>query len=356
MLLVFGVVVLGVGAFLSARWLHFRFTHVSTDAAYVKADMAELAPQVPGQVVEVLVAEGERVLRGQPLVRLEGEGLRHTREQAEGKVKQLEEIVARQQITVEKTRKLLAASERAAEAALEAAGAQLTKAQAHRDYLATQERRFAALLAQRALPKARFDEVHAGFVAAQADVEAAIQALKAAEAKLAEVKAQRLTLAEAQAGLAEAKSGLAQAKAALAQAQWAESKGEIRAPLDGVVARVFVRPGDFASPGRVVVAMYDPRSRYVEARFEETKVRRLSVGQKAKLRLDALPGLVLSGTIRRLTPAAAQEFALIPRDVTAGEFTKVTQRVPVEFAIDDLDAHPEVVPGLSVEVAVTKQR
>lgn len=354
--LVVGVVVLLVGAFLSGRWLYLRFTHVSTDAAYVKADMAELAAEVPGQVVAVLVAEGESVQKGELLVKLEAESLRHSREQAEGRVKQLEETVARQQVTLEKTRKLLAAAERAAEAAVEAAKAQLTKAQAHRDYLATQERRFAVLLAERALPKARFDEIHAGFLAAQADVEAAMQALEAAEAKLAEVKAQRLALAETQAGLAEAKSGLAQAYAALAQARWAEGKVEIRAPLDGVVARVFVRPGDFASPGRPVVAMYDPRTRYVEARFEETKVRELSVGQKAKLRLDALPGLVLSGTVRRLTPAAAQEFALIPRDVTAGEFTKVTQRVPVEFAIDDLDAHPEVVPGLSVEVAVAKAR
>lgn len=355
-LLVLGVVILVVGAFFSGRWLYFRFTHISTNAAYVKADMAELAPEVPGQVVEVLVGEGESVGKGQPLVRLEADSVRHAREQAEARVKQLEETVARQQVTVEKTRKLLVASQRAAEAAVAAAKAQLTKAQAHRDYLATQERRFAALLAERAVPKARFDEVHAGSVAAQADVEAATQALRAAEAKLAEVKAQWLALAEAQAGLAEAKSGLAQAYAALEQARWAEDKVEIRAPIEGVMARVFVRPGDFATPGRPVVAMYDPGTRYVEARFEETKVRGLSVGQKAKLRLDALPGLVLSGTIRRLTPAAAQEFALIPRDVTAGEFTKVTQRVPVEFSIDDLDAHPEVVPGLSVEVAVAKER
>ena len=57
-----------------------------------------------------------------------------------------------------------------------------------------------------------------------------------------------------------------------------------------------------------------------------------------------------------ITPAAAQEFALIPRDVTAGEFTKVTQRVPVELTIKDLDNHPEVVPGLSVVVSVRKPR
>jgi membrane fusion protein (multidrug efflux system) len=102
------------------------------------------------------------------------------------------------------------------------------------------------------------------------------------------------------------------------------------------------------------VALYDPQSRYVEARFEENKVAQLQLGQEAELTVDALPGLVLRGRIRRIAPAAAQEFALIPRDVTAGEFTKVVQRVPVELEILELQRHPEVVPGLSVVVAVKK--
>ncbi len=354
LVLVVGVAALMVGAVLSGRWLVFRFSHVSTEAAYVKADMAEVAPEVPGLVVEVSVQEGEAVEAGQLLLRLEGESRRHTREQAESQVRQREDAVRRQEVLVEKTRKLLAASESAARAAVEAAKAQLAKAQAQRDYLLLQEQRFAALLDEKAVPRARYDEIHAAAVAARADVEAASQALAAAEAKLAEVRAQRLSLQEAEAGLEEARAGLAQAHAALRQAQWAEGKGEIRAPIAGVVARVFVRCGDFAAPGRPVVAMYDPKTRYVEARFEETKVKQLQVGQKAEIRVDALPGQLLPATIRRITPAAAQEFALIPRDVTAGEFTKVTQRVPVELAVEGIENHPEIVPGLSVEVSVRK--
>jgi membrane fusion protein (multidrug efflux system) len=354
LLLVVGVGVLIFGAVLSGRWLYFRFTHISTEAAYVKADMAEVAPEVPGQVVEVLVQEGEKVERGQLLVRLEVENLQRTREQAESRVRQLEDTVKRQEVLVEKTRKLVAAAEAAALAGVEAAKAQLAKAQAQRDYLELQEQRFASLLAEKAVPRARYDEIHAAAVAARADVQAATQALGAAEAKLAEVRAQKLSLREAEAGLAEAEAGLAAARAALRQAQWAEGKGEIRAPIAGVVARIFVRAGDFAAPGRPVLAVYDPATRYVEARFEETKVKGLQVGQKAQIKVDALRGELFSGTIRRITPAAAQEFALIPRDVTAGEFTKVTQRVPVELSIEGIENHPEIVPGLSVEVSVRK--
>jgi len=109
-----------------------------------------------------------------------------------------------------------------------------------------------------------------------------------------------------------------------------------------------------ATPGRPVIGVYDPASRYVEARFEETKLRHLAVDKGVELRVDRLPGVHLTGRITLLGPASAAEFALIPRDVTAGEFTKVTQRVPVRIAIDDLADHPELVPGLSVEVVVAK--
>lgn len=353
---VLGVVLLLVGSVLSGRWLYFRFTHVSTEAAYVKADMAEVAPEVPGRVAEVLVEEGQRVQQGELLVRLERDNLTAGKAQAEAAVRQLEDTVKRQEALLARTRKTVAAAQAAARAGVEAARAQVKKAEAQVAYLEKQEARLEALLREEAVPKSRYDEVHAGAEAARADLRAATEALHLAEAKLKEALAGDMAVAEAEAGLAEARSGLEQAKAALAQARWAEERAEIRAPISGVVARIFLRPGDFAAPGRPVLAMYDPTTRYVEARFEETKVRHLQVGQEAQITVDALPGTKLSGTIRRITPAAAQEFALIPRDVTAGEFTKVTQRVPVELTIKDLDNHPEVVPGLSVVVSVRKPR
>lgn len=351
-----GVVVLLLGGFFSGRWLYFRLTHVSTEAAYVKANMAEVAPEVPGRVHEVLVEEGQHVQQGELLVRLERDNLTAGKEQAEAAVRQLEDRVRRQEALLLRTSKTVEASRAAAQAGVEAARAQVQKARAQLEYLETQEARLQALLREAAIPKSRYDEVHAGAEAARADLQAALEASHLAEARLKEAEAGRWAVAEAEAGLAEARSGLEQARAALAQAQWAEGRAEIRAPVSGVVARIFLRPGDFAAPGRPVLAMYDPATRYVEARFEETKVRYLQVGQEAQITVDAIPGKKLSATIRRITPAAAQEFALIPRDVTAGEFTKVTQRVPVELTIKDLENHPEVVPGLSVVVSVSKKR
>jgi membrane fusion protein, multidrug efflux system len=343
-----------VAAAVSARWLWFRLTHVSTEAAYVKADMAEVAPEVAGRVRRVAVHDGEGVKAGQVLVEIEDADLREREKQTQAGVAAAEGQVRRGQASLDQTRGRVAAGRRAAEAGLEAARQQLTKAQAGLGYAEAQERRFAALLDQQAVPRSRWEEVHAGAEAARADVAAARQAVVAAEARVAEARAAELSVAEADAGLSTSKAAVEQARAALAQVEWARGRAEVRAPIDGVVARVFVRVGDFAPPGRPVVALYDPASRYVEARFEETRLPYVALGKAAEVRVDALPGLTLAGRVRRVAPAAAQEFALIPRDVTAGEFTKVMQRVSVEVEIQDLARHPELVPGLSAEVVLSR--
>jgi membrane fusion protein (multidrug efflux system) len=311
---------------------------------------------VAGRVKRVVVRDGESVKAGQVLVEIEDTELREREKQTQAGVVVAEGQVVRGQAALDQTRGRVAAGRRAAKAGLEAARQQLLKAQAGQAYAEAQERRFAALLQQQAVPRSRWEEVHAGAEAARADLAAARQAVVAAEARVAEARAAELSIAEADAGLATSKAAVDQARAALAQVEWARGRAEVRAPIDGVVARVFVRVGDFAPPGRPVVALYDPASRYVEARFEETRLPYVALGKRAEVRVDALPGLTLAGRVRRVAPAAAQEFALIPRDVTAGEFTKVMQRVSVEVEIEDLARYPELVPGLSAEVVLPRGR
>jgi len=350
---ILGLALIG-GAIVSARWLYYRLTHVITDAAYVKADMASVAPEVGGRIVDVMVREGERVAPGQLLVRVEDDDWRHREEQALAKVQEMELQLVRRQAVLERTRVAVKASIDAAEAAFSASRQQLTRAKANLEYLEAQERRMAALVEREVISRAQWDQIHSGAAAARAEVAAAKEQVALAEARLREALAATHTIHEAEAAVRETEAGLEQARAALNQIRWTRGRTEVTSPIQGVVARVFVRTGDFAVPGRPLVALYDPQSRYVEARFEENKVAQLQLGQEAEVTVDALPGLVLRGRIRRIAPAAAQEFALIPRDVTAGEFTKVVQRVPVELEILELQRHPEVVPGLSVVVAVKK--
>ena len=351
------VAVLVVIALLVAvRWLAWRLGHVVTNAGFVKADITLVSPEVPARIEKILVDEGDRVTPGQLLVVLDRASLDDQVKVAEGKVAVMEGKVARYRAKLSLARREVPARIRAARAALEAARRTEDRARAREEYLRRQRDRFRGLLEDEAIGRARYEEIETGWKAAAAELAAARAGVAAARARLAEAEAARAKIAEAEGALAEAEGGLAAARDALSLARVARDKAEIRAPVGGVVARVFPEPGDLATPGRPVVAVYDPTTLYVEARFEETKLRHLRPGQLVTLELDALPGKPLRGRIRVIHRAAAGEFALIPRDVTAGEFTKLTQRVPVEisFLPGERDRWEKLLPGLSVTVAARK--
>jgi len=347
-------VALAAGLFFGGRWVVWRIGHVSTDAGFVKAEIASVAPQVAGRILQVAVVEGQQVRRGDTLVEVDPAAATQQVAQAQAAVATALAVVEQARQGQVATRDQVGTAIGAAEAAVAAARTQVAKASTNRDLWRRQRDRFQALVEQHAVGRARFEEVESAAVAAESDLAAASAQVRLAEARLAEAKAARTTIAQAQAAVATGKEGVHQAEAALAQARLALSWCTVVAPINGVVARKLAEVGDMATPGRPVISLYDPASRYVEARFEETKLRNLAQDKAVELRVDRLPGTPLTGRITLLGPAAAAEFALIPRDVTAGEFTKVTQRVGVRIAIDHLADHPELVPVLSVEVVVAK--
>ena len=78
---------------------------------------------------------------------------------------------------------------------------------------------------------------------------------------------------------------------------------------------------------------------------------RLRLGQTVEISADAFPGQPLTGHIDSFAPATGSEFALIPIENATGNFTKITQRVPVRIRVDRT-AGAALRPGLSVEVKV----
>lgn len=338
----------------SLRWLHWRFNHVTTDAAYVKADMANLAPEVPGRIIKIEVREGETVPEGRILFRIEPEQLDKQVKLALADVAALEAMRERQRADLAQVETAVPAAVAAARAAREVALRQEAKALANLEHWRLQHGRFTNLYERKSIGKARLDEVQTAFKAAEADYAAAQAQVALAEARLREAEASRSAIVKAHAALKEVEDGIAKAKAAHGIAALNRARCEVKAPFAGVVARILVREGDYAVPGRPVLYLYNPETRYIEARFEETKLRYIQAGKRAAVQVDTLPDRPVTGTVVAVTPAAVAEFALIPRDVSAGEFTKVVQRVPVRIAIDDLKNRPDLVPGLSCEVSIPR--
>jgi len=347
------LVLLMIGAFFGLRWVVWRFHHATTNAAFVKADMADVAPEVPGKILSIEVREGQKIRRGDLLLKIDPAQNRRRVGEAEAGLASAQAALNRSRRDLERVQQEIPAAIRAAESALEAARAGIAGARSHLDHLEKQHERFASLLEQRAISRSKFEEVETAWIAARSALEAAQAGVRLREADLERARAARARIPAAKAGVQQAEAAEARAVAALKLARLALSRCELRAPIDGIVARVLADAGDFATPGRPVVGLYDPASLYIEARFEETKLRYLHRGKKVELKIDALPGKRIPGHITRMAPASSAEFALIPRDITAGEFTKVTQRMPIRIAPEsDLEL---LIPGLSVEVSVSKK-
>lgn len=357
--------IIGRGSFIAALilgllsctpWLYWRLTHVTTDAAYIKADMASVAPEIPGKIMAILVREGESVRKGQVLLRVDPEQTARQVGMADAELAGVYSRQARSRAEWDQARETVPAAIGAAKAALDAAREQRVKSQANLDHRALMHQRFSELYRKEVIGKARYDETETAWRVAEADHRTAAAQVALCEAHLREAEAASSVITKSEAAYREVTDNINKAKEAQKLARLNRARCEVTAPIGGIVARILVREGDFASPGKPVVALYNPETRYIEARFEETKVRYITAGKPVQFTADQDPDRKLTGRVLNLTPASAAEFALIPRDISAGEFTKVVQRIPVRIAIDHLEQQTNLVPGMSCEVAISRKK
>ncbi|MCL5264377.1 MAG: efflux RND transporter periplasmic adaptor subunit [Chloroflexi bacterium] len=124
---------------------------------------------------------------------------------------------------------------------------------------------------------------------------------------------------------------------------------EVRSPINGVVVARQGNVGDAVAPGQSILIVTDPSSQWVVANIEETKIGRIKRGQPVQVHVDALDR-TFSGHVDTITPATAATFSLLPQQNGSGNFTKVTQLVPVKILVD---TQGQTLPlGGSVEVRI----
>jgi len=315
-----------------AWWWVNRQTYETTDNAFVQADKVTVAPMVEGYVAEVLVLDNQAVAPGQVLARIDPATIRARLDQAEANARALEAAVR-------------AVDDKAAlEAALiaqKAAGVRSAEAQAK---LAHAElKRYGTLAGEGWVSPQRAQSADAAADQAAASVAQAQATLEAERRAAQSLGASRdQTLAQA-----------AAARAAADQIRIDLSRTEIRAPIAGVVGARAVRPGQYVRAGAALMSLVPLGETYVVANFKETQLSRLRIGQPVTIKADAFGGRTLSGRIDSFAPATGSEFALIPVENAVGNFTKITQRLPVRIAVDRRDPLAAALrPGLSVYVKV----
>ena len=309
----------------------FQSAVVSTDNAYVRGQTTVISPQVTGYVTRVYVQDFEDVAAGTPLVQIDPRIYQQKVEQAHAQVMAAESSLHNNQQSLTSSQSTVLARN----ASIANAEAVLKKAQA--DMARVQE-----LVGLGSLSPREGDQARA--------------ALQQAQAAVAEARAQKAVAEQGVKSTHVGKQGLQAAVAqAEAQAQLAQidlDNTTIKAPQNGRLSEIGVKPGQLVNAGTQLMYLV-PSHVWVVANFKETQTANIKVGQAAKVRVDALGGAELTGKVERIAPAAGSEFSVIRPDNATGNFVKVAQRIAVRIQIDPNQALAKrLSPGMSVEASV----
>jgi multidrug resistance efflux pump len=124
------------------------------------------------------------------------------------------------------------------------------------------------------------------------------------------------------------------------------------APFTGVIVQVPADVGQIVGPGVAIVQEGDPSTIKITAYVDESAMDSIAVGQLVDITVDAYSGMKLSGHVSQIVGASAGTFSLLPTEDTAsGNFTKVSQRVPVNIQVNSSSDYM-LLPGMSVEATI----
>ena len=145
-----------------------------------------------------------------------------------------------------------------------------------------------------------------------------------------------------------------QAQAQVEEAQRQLDHTVVTAPFAGTVTDVpSIAPGKYLAASTTAFFLVDTDHVWVDATPKETELTYVRPGQPATVTVDTYPDLEWHGVVESVSPAAAQEFALLPAQNTSGNWVKVVQRVPMRVRLDTNDKSlPPLRAGMSVEVDV----
>lgn len=308
-------------------WLRGGRT-VGTENAYVKADIAQIAPEVSGRVVSVLVHDHQAVRAGDVLVKLDPEPFRIALDKANAELDTARTVVETARATWRETR------------------SELAEVESQAAYLTKQAARQRDLARHGVASATKLEEAENNVAVARDRVNVVHRRLE-----------RTLTMLNGNPDMPTDQHSLVREKQAdRDRAALDLARTTISAPLDGTTVNVRLQPGDqvkAATPLFVVVANTRP---WVEANLKETDLTYVVPGQPATVVLDIYPDEVWEGRVDSVSPATGAEFAILPPQNASGNWVKVVQRLPIRIRLAPHDGEKPLRAGMTATVQIDTGR
>ncbi|MDR3705462.1 MAG: HlyD family secretion protein [Paludibacteraceae bacterium] len=299
--------------------------YVSTDDAHVDSDNVSVSAKILGRISKVYAEEGDSVKAGMLLAELDSTDLQAQKQQAEAGKAQSE----------------------------------ANKAQSEAKYL-SDKKNLNVLVVNLSRAQEDFDRAKsqfAGDVISKEQYDHTKKSLESAKAQLESAKAQ-LEVSKAQVTSSAKTIGTSVAQINIIKTQLSNTK--LYAPITGIAAKRWLLPGDIVQPGQSVYTINNNKKFWIIVYLEETKMGNMHIGQNAQFTIDAFPGETFTGKVFSIASNTASQFSLIPSNNASGNFTKVTQRVPIKISIDATESGKKVssfnyLSGMSSVVKISKK-
>jgi len=305
-------------------WYIDYSSYIKTDDAFVSSDVVTVSPKIMGRINKIYAEEGDSVKQGQLLAELDSTDL----------------LAQKQQVLAAKLQ------------------TQAGKAQAEAKYL-YDVKNIEVLKINLERAKEDFNRAKTQFsggVLTEEQYGHLKKALETAQAQYVAAQAQ-VSVSKTQIESAETSITSSQAQIDVIKTQLKNTR--LYAPVNGIVAKRWLLPGDIANPGQSIYTINNNSKFWLIVYLEETKVGKLHIGQNAKFTVDTYPGITFTGKIFVLGSTTASQFSLIPPSNASGNFTKVTQRIPLKISIDGIKngeklASFRMMTGMSAVVKIIK--
>jgi membrane fusion protein (multidrug efflux system) len=298
---------------------------MSTENAYVQADMVGVSTDVSGTISDIAVHDNQKVAAGDVLFKLDDQQFRLALDRANAQLGMVRNDIA------------------ALKASYDNMQGQIAQAQSDLEYSDVGFKRQQQLASKGFASQAAFDQ-------AQHDRQSAVQKIDQLKDQLAGIAA---NLGGDPSEPVEASAQYKQALAARDEAARQLAHTVVHAPMDGIVTNVpSIQPGQYLAAATTAVSVVATDHVWVASNPKETELTYVKPGQPATVTVDAYPNQEWHGAVDSISPASASSFSLLPAENTSGNWVKVVQRIPIRVRIDAAPGQPPLRVGMSVVLNV----